>query len=127
MFSKFSQYISEGSVICVSGTLSIEEEKEPKILVNTVLKPSQGNSSEHNGTKKKRRGLFLKFRDENDSRIGKAENLISIFDGDFPVYFYFENTGKYHLQSRNSFVSVNDTMTAELKTILGDKNVVLIC
>lgn len=127
VFAKFQQYITDGSVIAVSGTLSVEEEKEPKILVNTVFKPSLDNIPPQQSSKKKRRGLFLKFKNSSVPELDRVKNLMSIFDGNFPVYFYFEDTGKYQLQDRNSFVLLNDTMTAELKNILGDKNVVLIC
>lgn len=130
IFVQYAQYITEGSVIGISGSLSIEEEKDPKVLANAVFKPNSKNSpvakQPVEKRKSKRKGLFIKLENSEDSRLPRVENLLSIFDGSFPVYYYFENTRKYQLQDKTRFVSVNDTMVNELKNILGDKNVVLI-
>lgn len=139
VFLKYSSLITQGNVIAVSGTLSIEDEKDPKVLVNAVFKPNskaygatpqatapQSNAQPAQATKKHRRGLFLKFTDENDPRIHKAQVVTSIFDGNLPLYFYYCDTKKYLCRPVGEFVDVNDTMIAELKRILGDDNVAVI-
>lgn len=133
MFLKYYSLISQGNVIAVNGTLSIEEEKDPKILVNSVFKPNskaQNSSAQQNGNhennKKHHRGLFLKFESESDPRIHKAQVITSIFDGNLPLYFYYCDKKKYQRRGVDEFVDVNDTMTAELKRILGDDNVAVI-
>ena len=139
VFLKYSSLIIQGNVIAVSGTLSIEDEKDPKVLVNAVFKPNskaygatpqatapQSNAHPAQATKKHHRGLFLKFTDENDPRIHKAQVVTSIFDGNLPLYFYYCDTKKYLCRPAGEFVDVNDTMIAELKRILGDDNVAVI-
>lgn len=136
VFLKFSHMISDNNIIAVSGKLTIEEEKDPKILVDNVFKPHQRNtdisdeqqSADNKNTcsKTKRSGLFLKFDNKDDSRIKKAKVITSIFEGSLPLYFYYEDSKKYHLQPRSDFVDVNETMLGELKRILGDKNVAVI-
>lgn len=129
-FLQYSNYIIEGNVIVVNGTLSIEDEKEPKILVNTAFKPNPRAMTENTSStnqKHKRKGLFLKFSSSEDNEIiKKAKIITSIFDGDLPLYYYYEDTKRYELQARECFVDVNETMLSELKRILGDKNVVVI-
>lgn len=129
-FLQYSSYISEGNVIAVNGTLSIEDEKEPKILVNTVFKPNPRAITENTSPtnqKHKRKGMFLKFSSADDNEvIKKAKIITSIFDGDLPLYFYYEDTKSYELQARECFVDANETMLSELKRILGNKNVVVI-
>ena len=120
-FLKFASYISEGSVIAVSGTLSLEEEKDPKVLANIVFKPDLKNVKKTS----KHPGLYLKFKSKDDERIHKAEVITSIFEGGLALYFYFEDEKKYHRQPSSMSVDVNDTMLSELKRLLGDKNVVL--
>ncbi len=135
VFLKFSHLISDNNVIAVSGKLTIEEEKDPKILVDNVFKPNQRNTDlsalqsedkEKAPSKPKRTGLFLKFDNKDDSRIKKAKVVTSIFEGSLPLYFYYADSKKYHLQPRSDFVDVNETMLKELKRILGDKNVAVI-
>ena len=127
IFLQYAPMISENSIIAVSGTLSLEEEKDAKILANAVFKP--GTKSERKpkpATDKKRKGLFLKFKSADDERIKKAETITSIFDGGLPLYYYFEDTKKYSLQPKERAVDVNETMLSELKRLLGEGNVALV-
>ncbi len=134
IFMQYASMISDGGVIAVSGTLSIEEEKEVKILANAVYKPNSipqrkdapVKATSEEKPKSKRNGLFLKFKSADDERLKKAKTVTSIFEGDMPLYFYFEDEKKYHLQKRSDFVDVNETMLAELKRLLGDENVAVI-
>lgn len=141
-FLQYSSLIASNNVIAVNGTLSMEEEKDPKILVNAVFQPASKNidavkSPQNNLLKKenvpakskkvsKHRGLYLKFENKDDKNIHKAKVITSIFDGTLPLYFYYTDSGKYERQSISSAVSVNPTMLGELKRILGDKNVAVI-
>ncbi len=122
---KFSDFIYDSSIISVSGTLSIEEQKDAKIIANEISSPPV--SAEHisdQKSKKKKTALFLRFDNENDERIKLAKRVTSIFDGTIPLYFYYIKSGKYELQPRTDFVEVNETELGELKRILGDENVV---
>lgn len=132
VFLQYASMIAQGNVIALSGTLSVEEEKDPKILVNSVFKPgklpdSAAASSEPAAKKKSsRQGLYLKFTSAEDARRHKAEVITSIFDGSLPLYYYFEDEKKYVRQPSERFVAVNDTMLSELKRLLGSENVAVI-
>ncbi|MDE5671011.1 MAG: hypothetical protein K2I14_06080, partial [Eubacterium sp.] len=136
---KYNQFLIQSSVITVFGTLSVEEEKGAKILANVIggapklgdntfnnvkHKENQAEAGSNKGSKK--RGLFLRFNSRNDNTIEKAKNVVSIFDGSYPLYFYYLDEKKYELQSRQLFVEVNKTMLLELKRILGSDNVVFV-
>lgn len=131
-----SEMLFVSGVITVKGTLSVEEEKEPKILANVIFGAPDKNSvaaaqnvSENtpvNHKKGKHRGLFLRFEDENDHRIEKAKVIASIFEGDFPLYFYFKDKKHYERQSRDYFTQPNKTMLGELVRLLGSENVAFI-
>lgn len=131
---KYSELIYDGSVISVTGNLSLEEQKDAKILAAELAPPpknasaqqtnSAGNTDKH--MKKKKRGLFLRFQNKNDDNIRLAKRVTVIFDGPIPLYFYYIDSGKYELQPRNSFVEVNETELKELKRILGEENVVYV-
>lgn len=126
---QFSQLLFEGNVISVSGTLSLEEQKDAKILANDIsLPPSETalNTMDNKEHKKRRRGLFLRFKDESDPNIYLAKRVTAIFDGGIPLYFYYLDSGKYELQPRTDFVEVNQTELEELKRILGNENVVYV-
>lgn len=134
---KYSRLLYEGSVISVSGNLSLEEEKDAKILAGEISLPPTERDAEHMAMskqseaqtgekKKKRKGLFLRFNNESDERIALAKRVTDIFDGTIPLYFYYIESKRYELQPRECFVEVNETELAELKRILGSENVAYI-
>ena len=135
---KYNQFLIPSSVITVFGTLSLEEEKDAKVLANVISgAPKQGDKAfnstkseecktQPGSNKNKKRGLFLRFDSKYDHNIEKAKNVVSIFDGSYPLYFYYLDEKKYELQNRQLFVDVNKTMLLELKRILGNDNVVFV-
>ena len=139
VFPKLLQAVSEllvpSGIITVGGTLSVEEEKDPKILANTVsgapgsdVKPRQDHGAAAGEPQKrsKHKGLFLRFENENDARIHKAKIICSIFEGAYPLYFYYKDKKHYEVQKRECFVAPNVTMLAELRRVLGSENVALV-
>ena len=67
--------------------------------------------------------IFLKFSDENDSRINIAEEYLSIFDGNTPLYYYYEKDKRYLQQPSDRGVYINEPLVTELKKLLGENNV----
>ncbi len=139
---KYAEYLYDGSVITVSGNLSLEEEKDAKILAagidsaptsadlesgkfkNNYYQNRQNTSQAPK--KKKKVALYLRFKNENDENIALAKRVTDIFDGNIPLYYYYTDDKRYVLQPRECFVDVNMTELKELKRILGDENVVFV-
>jgi DNA polymerase-3 subunit alpha len=139
IFSQYQYLIADNNVIAVTGTLSIEDEKDPKILVKTVSKPSNNKilpkPSDYvsktmfqriEDFKKKRTGLFLRFDSVDDERIEKSLAVTSKYSGNKALYFYYMDSKKYILQPKEYCVDINENMINDLKLILGDKNVAVI-
>ena len=53
----------------------------------------------------------------------EVENLLEIFEGDFPVYMHFEDTGKTVLAPRRMWCVKHGLLFEELGRILGEENV----
>ncbi len=142
-----SKHIVPSGVVTVFGTLSVEEEKAPKILADVVLGAPDSNSrpakskyasarkqnfdannqnSAHEHNHNKKRGLFLRFSSQSDERIKKASTIASIFEGDMPLYYYYLDKKHYELQPHTMFVQPNKTMICELQRLLGKENVAVI-
>lgn len=123
---QYQNLIYDGSIISVSGNLSLEEEKDAKVLAGVIeAPPSEAGSADSNpGKKRKKKALYLRFKNKDDKNISLAKRVTSIFDGTIPLYFYYTESGEYELQPRHDFVEVNETELKELKRILGDENVV---
>ncbi len=131
VFQQYEALVRAGGVIAVSGTVSVEEEKDSELLANALFapgaEPTQQTATVAAPAKKsKHPGLYLRFSGREDAHLEKVKIITSIFDGSMPLYFYFEDEGKYEMQPRACSVQVNDTMLAELCRLLGDKNVAVI-
>ncbi len=132
-----------GSVLSVSGTLSLREDEDPKILVNSAervekhesrdsqkvkLPTYDSVSSESDATELKEKtvaGLYLKVDTRGSELFEQARNLVSIFEGDIPVYFYLNDDQKLLKAPRALWVELNDVLLRELKNRLGEDNVKL--
>lgn len=130
-FQTYSYLLKEGKIFVFNGRVSLRDDEEPKIICDSVEPPESAKpsyTSKSGGTaqteqKKKRRGMFLRFDDENDPRKPIAEKYLAIFDGGTPLYYYYNSTKKYEMQPREKFVSPNEPLTKELKKLLGEGNV----
>ena len=67
--------------------------------------------------------LYLRVRELDCEEFFKAKNLVEIFEGAIPVIFY-DSTTKQYCPSGLSF-DVTDYTVKQLKSLLGDDNVVL--
>ena len=151
--AQFGALLYEGSVISITGTVSMREDEDSKVLVNTVEKvckvsdviSEKNDSSERfedsqisskikantvseqniNHDLSKMSSLYLKVDTKDGDLFKKACNLVSIFDGDTPVFFYLEKDKKLLKAPRNMWVLLNEVLIRELKNQLGEDSVKL--
>lgn len=126
VFAQYASLVTENSVINVVGTISLEEEKDPKILVNTVLLPELDKKNAQYSPKSKRIGLFLRFNSRNDFKIQKVKEELAKNKGDFPLYYYYLDENKYERHPKEEYVLLTDDLVLELKSIIGEHNVAVV-
>lgn len=145
---EYSPVIRAGRAVLAECTVSVKEDEETKLLCNRIypapktdaeitqfkaFQTSAVQNGEKQGsytqkipqTKDDRSGLYLKFKNQECNEFIRAKQVLNIFDGSTPVYFYFEDSGKLLRVPRNMWVELNDVMIRELKRRIGDKNVAL--
>ena len=113
-----------GNIVLIKGRLSLREDKEPSLVCEGIVPcPKEVPVAEKQQPRGKvKHGLFLRFDCEGTSSEQRVRNLLSIFDGNTPVYFYYNDSKKYSPQA--FYVDINDPLLNELKHILGSGNVV---
>jgi DNA polymerase-3 subunit alpha len=127
---KYLDVLSVGKVVFVKGRISTKDE-QIKLIPDTIDSADDVHVSLNESTKqssavkKKRRGLFLKISPSNEVKTEKLKNLLSIFEGDMPVYFYHEKSKEYEFLGKELLVWINEPLKAELYDILGEDNVVI--
>lgn len=147
VFQEYGNLLTEGSIVYLTGKLSVSEEEAPTILCESVYTPaelqgmesiksqrnrnsgvqpvnsSQLSVSQPNTTK--RYGLYIKVSNQEDPLLQKSLNLISIFEGQTPVYVYFEDNKKYTCAPKHLWTTLNNPLLKELRLILGEDRVVV--
>ncbi len=125
--------LNEGNIIFIKGTVQLRDNESARIICNNFVKINSvaqamnlvEKPKDEPQKKSKREGLFLRFDSADDEKIESVKNLLQIFSGNFPVYFYYNDTKQYVRLAQSNFVSYNESMIRELKRILGDENVVV--
>ena len=130
VFERTRKHLTEDASLIISGKLSFKEDEEPKILCDSVevlthqSKPKTTQESAVRETKSNQK-LFLKIALGKDFLLEKITPILSKHNGNTPVYVYNEEKKQTALANKALWVNANSALIEELKTILGDKNVVL--
>ena len=115
--------LSVGTIVLIEGKLSMREDREPSVICESISpNPKNIEKTGKEVKKNQRKGLFLRISSKDSPEMRKTELLLQIFEGDYPVYVYYEDTKKYEA---SGFVKLNEPMLNEMKIILGDDNVVV--
>ena len=136
--AQYTALLVPDSVVIVEGRVSVREEEAVKLLCNSARVPDDQPSpaGEATGAPKRetaakggggrgRPGLFIRVSSRQDPRLDHAIRVIRVFDGEFPLYVYFEDTRQWMMAPRSLWVSMNDVLRRELSDILGEDNVVV--
>ncbi len=127
VLNQYGGYLRENGAVVVTGRLSIRDEKEPQIVINRARpisdyaeeipqQPAAAPQPETlSGT------LYLQLTSQNDPRFPKVRSIVNMFPGNSKVVVFFADDRS----RRGAQASLDSRMTAELKRLLGDANVVL--
>lgn len=119
----YSGKLNENNVVLVKARVSIREEEDPKLVAEAIQLPAEADRPQPEVKRSKNPGLYLRMESEVAPVVARVKNLLSIFDGSEPVYFYYKDTGKY-FPALSLSVFYHEVLERELKKLLGDENVV---
>ena len=77
-------FIRENAAILAEGKISVRDEKEPQLMVDTI-RPLSNLEEEAGGT------LYLRLPSREDPRLRKVRLALSFFPGASEVKIYFED------------------------------------
>lgn len=117
VYDNFRSLLINENVVLIGGRLSLREDEDAKIVVDSVEKcPSETGA-------KKKKGLFIRFSSANSPETLKCNELLSGRTGELPVYFYFEDTKQY--RQMDCSVDADELLRSNLAGIAGKENVVI--
>lgn len=140
-FASLSHMIRRDSGVLVIGNISLREDEPPKILIqrmeelveNNRFNPADYQTAEERpvaapqapkkAPAKAPTRLFLRVPDQTGDLTKKVQNLLGIFEGEFPTYFYYADKKEY--ETHPVGVALSDYVMHELVELLGADNVIL--
>lgn len=131
ILDQYSKLLREGEILVFTAKVSSQNGNDVKLICEKISSLENDKNLENvppENSKNKndqRHGLYIKLKSKDSSDYKKVENLLSIFDGKEPVYFFFSDDKKLVLAPKNLWVDLNDVMVTELKNQIGDENVVI--
>jgi DNA polymerase-3 subunit alpha len=133
ILADYGNYLYEGSVVELAGTVNIREGEEPKLLINKItpappkdkLPVVKAENRDYNSNKEfPQKKLYLKVKSRTGESFNKVKKLLEIFSGNTMVIFYVEEEKKQYKAPKQLWVNVSDVLIDDLKRILGDSCVV---
>ncbi|SDZ21531.1 DNA polymerase-3 subunit alpha [Proteiniborus ethanoligenes] len=116
-FDKYNKLIYEDSIVVIDGRLSINEEEEPKIIVETIRPLS----------KFKKEKLYIKIpKDKPLEYLEQIKEVLSQHNGQMPVYVYLEKKKSTIMADRDYWVNANEDLLNILEKMLG-KDCIKVC
>jgi len=109
-------FIRENSAILATGKISVRDDKEPQLMVDTIRPLS--NLEEAAGGNQT---LYLRLPSREDPRLRKVRLTLSFFPGESQVVLYFEDCKK-RVGSR---CEIHPALVKDLTERLGEENVVV--
>ena len=129
-----SPYITENAALVVRGRISVRDEKEPQLMVDTLrpieeanmFKAEAGRATAAAGAatataKPAPQKLWVRLPSADDPRMKRIELILTMFPGQQQLVIYCEREKK-KLVAR---CLIHEALVDELKEMLGNENVVL--
>ena len=109
-------YIRDNSALLVTGKISVRDEKEPQIMVDSIRPLSDLGEADQ-----QEQVLWLRLPSREDPRMRKVRLALSFFPGEQQAILYFEDCKK-RVGTR---CQIAPSLVKEMKERLGENNVVV--
>ena len=133
VLDRSGEFIQDNAALIVKGRISVRDEKEPQLMVDTIRPISdadavrsapegaQGNAARRTPGGYAGMKLWVKLPSADDARMKRIELILEMFPGTQQLVIYCEREKK-KLTAR---CLIHDALIDELKEMLGDENVVV--
>ena len=127
VLSEFGSYLRENEPVVITGRLSLRDDKEPQIVINRARPISDYTQNvppmveQETPVKVITGTLYLRLPTEDNMLFPKIKAILNMFPGDSQAVVYFADTK----QRRGTKCALEETMLKELKSVLGEENVVV--
>ena len=127
VITQYGSYLRENEPVVITGRLSLRDDKEPQIVINRARPMSdfaEGQQAEPVPVRENQvltGTLYLRLPTEDNKLFPKIQAILNMFPGESQAVLYFADTK----QRRGTRCSLDSRMLTELKSVLGEENVVV--
>ncbi len=124
ILEQYRGVIKADAVVYINGRADSGDDDSVK-LIASVIQPVDEVGLNAVKEKPINEGLYLKVNSQLSEQYDKVMRLLNVFEGTFPVYFRFEDTGKAIKAPQKHWIDINDVLVRELKKVLGEDCVIV--
>ena len=129
LYEQYSVMLETGKVYAFDGTVSVEDEGDPKLLINMITEPDldklrkmmNGQGTEQSGKKT----LYIRFVSRNDTNIPAVKALLRANKGNTLTKVCFDDTRETVTLPPNLSVDLNSDFIQKLSGICGKNNIII--
>ena len=127
VITQYGSYLRENEPVVITGRLSLRDDKEPQIVITRARPMSdfaEGQQAEPVPVQENQvltGTLYLRLPTEDNKLFPKIQAILNMFPGESQAVLYFADTK----QRRGTRCSLDSRMLTELKSVLGEENVVV--
>ena len=119
-----SEAVHDNAVVVIKGRVSYKEDEPSKLIADSIVDVERYEPDKiKTDIKSTKNGLWLKISSMRSESFEETKNLLQIFEGNFPVYMYFEDTKQRMLAPKSLWCTQSDLLVSELERVLGAGNV----
>lgn len=119
-----SEAVHDNAVVVIKGRVSYKEDEPSKLIADSIVDVERYEPDKiKTDIKSTKNGLWLKLSSMRNESFEETKNLLQIFEGNFPVYMYFEDTKQRMLAPKSLWCTQSDLLVSELERVLGAGNV----
>ena len=113
-------YVRNNACILVSGRITLRDEKEPQITVDTIQPISELDSIPAQESHRQKK-LYVRLNSDEEKKLRRIELLLEMFIGKDTMVLYLADLKK----QRTASCLIHPALVQELKEQIGSENVVV--
>ena len=114
-------YVKDGAPLIIKGRISVRDEKEPQIMVDSIRPLSDADEPGTSAPPPRQPKLWVKLPSESDPSMARIKLILEMFPGTGQMIIYCSDSKK----RIGASCVIHDALVAELKEMLGEENVVV--
>lgn len=114
-------YLQDNAAVLIKGKISVRDEKEPQIMVDTIMPLGDDMAASGIVPDKKEKTLWVKLDSESSEEFNHIKKLLVMFPGREKIVLYFEKEKK----KVAAHCVIHPALVEELGRIAGDQNIII--